>query len=116
METAGTTDTFETLMAKERERLTKKREDIAARQQKLDDELAAVDRELDAIQAYEDVKAGKVSTKRRPSSGARGEKRKKVLECVTGKGNGLTRAEIIEELGAKGNKAAEQSSAMRLRL
>ena len=103
-------ETFETFMAKERERLTKTRENVVQRQRKLAEELDAVDKELMAIDAYEAVKLGKMPMKRRTtgSRAPRGEVRGKVLACVTGKGNGLTRSEIIEMLGQKGSEKGER--------
>ena len=55
-------DTFETFIERERERFAKAREDALARKQKIEEELASIDRELLAITAYEDVKKGKLLT------------------------------------------------------
>jgi hypothetical protein len=66
---------FETIIAEERERLAKDREIACAERQAAQDKLDAVDRELAAIDAYEQVKAGKFqrpqARKPRAASGGR---------------------------------------------
>ena len=51
--------TFETFVQEERERLAKAREDAHAERQAAQDKLDSIERELAAISAYEQVKAGK---------------------------------------------------------
>jgi hypothetical protein len=105
---------FETFIAKERDRLAKQKDDILARQQKLDEEFATVEKELAAIAAYEAVKLGKSPQTKRGSKGgrsgvARGSRLQGVLEVIEKNPAGLSRGEILQALGLKGNKAGEQS-------
>ena len=62
--------TFEEFVAKERERLIKARDDATAKKKAAEEELLAIEREMAAIAAYEQVKTGKSlqigTTKRAP--------------------------------------------------
>jgi len=106
---------FADSIAKERERLRTKREGILAEQQKLTEQLHELDRELKAIDAYEAVKQGKDALPRTPRSASngsrppRGEKRELLVQLLAQHPDGLARGEIIEKLGGKGDKSAEQS-------
>ena len=109
---------FQGFIDKERARLTKEREDLAAKREEIDTQLTTIDRELAAIGAYEAVKTGKMPepspapiAARKTSDTARaprGAKRDELLALITGK-PGLARGDILEALGVKGNKGAEQS-------
>jgi hypothetical protein len=116
--------TFATFIRKERARLDKSRKEALAQQAAIDKEIQAIERELTALDAYQQAKggaakrapmAGKATAKRtlkgggRPSAGRRGEKRQAVLDLVQQHPAGLSRGEILSHLGAKGNKSAEQS-------
>lgn len=107
-------ETFEMFVQRERARLQGEREAIFTQQQELENKLADVNRELAAIDAYEAAKAGKVpgrrqSTSRRGQTRARrGSKREQLLEIIKAH-KGLTRGEILEEMGLKGNKTGEMS-------
>jgi hypothetical protein len=59
-----TDDTFETFVARERARLHGERDAIFTQQQDLQQKLEAVNRELDAIEAYEGAKSGKAPARR----------------------------------------------------
>lgn len=113
-------ETFEGFVARERARLNAEREAIAAQQQELETKLADINRELAAIEAYETVKAGKTIPIRgatvRPVGAAsppatrerRGSKREALLQLVRDN-PGLSRGEILERMGLKGDKAGEMS-------
>jgi len=110
-------ETFKSFMGRERTRLTKARDAARNRKKQLDRELSTIDSELAAILAYEQAKkkapAGASQKSRRPTArtgrrAPRGEKRRAVLELIQ-KSNGLTRGEILANLGVKGDKSAEQS-------
>jgi hypothetical protein len=113
-------ETFETFVARERARLHGERDAIFTQQQELDQKLEAVNRELAAIEAYEAAKTGKAparqsATRRtgtrstRKTSGAHsGSKRDELLKLIQGN-EGLSRAEILERMGLKGNKSGEMS-------
>jgi hypothetical protein len=106
-------ETFEGFVARERARLHGEREAVFTAQHELEEKLAEINRELAAIDAYETVKTGKpVATgqtrTRLASRGRRGSRRDALLKLIE-ESEGLTRGEILEKMGLKGNKAGEMS-------
>lgn len=110
-------DTFESFVSRERERLNQAREDAMNRRQEIENELSDIERELQAISAYELAKQGRLNldgaNKRHQSSGNRrpreGGRRDQILQLLRDAGDGLTRGDIIDRLGVKGDKGQEQS-------
>jgi hypothetical protein len=107
-------ETFEEFIRRERERLNAQRQAIFQQQQELDNKLADIDRELSAIEAYEVAKTGKAAprgTSRAPkrNTGARRGSRREELLNVIREHHGLTRGQILEKLGLKGDKSGEMS-------
>jgi hypothetical protein len=115
-------ESFPEFIKSERARLNAERKTIAGQQRDLEKMLADIDRELAAISAYETTKSGKAaqaskpatarrtSTKRRASGGARRTSRREgIIAVLKGSPAGLSRGEILAEMGLKGNKAAEMS-------
>lgn len=110
-------ETFEAFISRERARLKKARDAAFKRKAELDRELAGVERELAAIDAYEKAKGGrpaKAAAKKRRAPGRtgtrapRGAKRQAVLELIK-TSQGLSRGDILNSMGVKGNKSGEQS-------
>ena len=101
-------DTFETFIAKERERLMKHRADALSRKAEIDTELSEIDREMIAIQAYEDAKRGKPARAPR-AAGRRGSKREALLALIKNSPAGISRADILTQMDVKGDKKGEQS-------
>jgi hypothetical protein len=112
-------ETFETFVQRERDRLHAQREALVKQQDELENEIELMDRELAAIDAYEAAKSGKpvksgraVATGRTRtrlvSQGRRGSKRDAILKLVQ-ESDGLTRGEILEHMGLKGDKSGEMS-------
>lgn len=115
--------TFAAFIKKERARLDKARKEALANKAAVDKEIASIDRELTALDAYRDAKGttGKRAPgKRGPAkqgaakgarraTGRRGEKRQAVLDLIQRNPDGLSRGEILAQMGVKGNKSAEQS-------
>jgi hypothetical protein len=104
---------FGDVMTAERERLHHEREELFARQRELDQKLAAINRELSAIDVYEAAKSGKLATSGQPrtpiaSRAPRGSKRNEVLKLIE-ESEGLTRGEILQRMGLRGNKSGEMS-------
>ncbi|NKC11539.1 MAG: hypothetical protein GKR94_04835 [Gammaproteobacteria bacterium] len=101
--------TFADFVENEKERLATERERILAEQIGLQEQINEIDRELAAITAYEATKAGKTAS---PAAG-RGRRgsgvRTRLLSLIGERTGGISRAEILESLGMKGNKAKEQS-------
>jgi Fe2+ or Zn2+ uptake regulation protein len=96
----------------ERERLTRERETIRSQQRELEQKLTAIDREFQAIEAYEAAKTGKAVRGGMASSGRtrarRGSKREALMELIKSAA-GLSRADILAKMGLKGDKSGEMS-------
>jgi hypothetical protein len=109
--------TFQAFIEKERERLNAEREAIFSQQHELEAKLAEINREMAAISAYEDTKAGKAAPAARApratkatgatARGRKGSKRPEILKLLAEHPDGLGRGEILEKLGLKGDKSAE---------
>ena len=103
---------FAEYIARERERLHAEREQIFTQQEELQRQLDAVNREFAAIEAYEGAKTGKAARQQAPagrqSRARRGSRREGLLELIQ-QGNGLSRGEILERMGLKGDKQGEMS-------
>jgi hypothetical protein len=109
-------ETFATFIERERERLNKEHEEISNQQHELKGKLDAVNRERAAIDAYEAAKSGKplttakkARTPRSPAQGRRGSKRDALMQTIRQNPDGLTRGEILEKMGLKGDKSGEMS-------
>jgi hypothetical protein len=115
--------TFASFIKKERVRLDKARKDALANKAAVESELASIEQELTALDAYRQAKdgpAGRTAGKRasakraganggRRPTGRRGEKRQAVLNLIKQNPVGLSRGEILVQMGVKGNRSAEQS-------
>jgi hypothetical protein len=115
--------TFANFIKKERARLDKARKDALANKAAVENELASIEQELNALDAYRQAKdgpAGRTAAKRAPARragangsrrapGRRGEKRQAVLNLIQQNPVGLSRGEILVQMGVKGNRSAEQS-------
>ena len=102
---------FPEFIARERERLRAEREQIFSRQEELQRKLDAINREFAAIEVYETAKTGKaarqVPASRQPRA-HRGSRREALLELIR-QSDGLSRGEILERMGLKGDKSGEMS-------
>jgi hypothetical protein len=118
-------DTFSDFIARERERLHGEREQVFSAQHELEGKLAAINNELRAIDAYEAAKSGKPAAPARQARGAArgttrrgspegsgrraGSRREGLLALIRENAAGLTRGEILDRMGLKGNKSGEMS-------
>jgi hypothetical protein len=102
---------FAVMLEKERERLGRAREDALARRSQIDKEIVDIDKELAAIVAYERAKQIVPGGQRRGRSNGtrRGSRQESILSLLRGRSDGLTRGQILQELGLKGDKSGEQS-------
>jgi hypothetical protein len=117
---------FADMMRRERECLNHEREQIFNQQRELENRLTEINLELAAIDAYEVAKTGKaaIPTGRAPTkSEATIEKlpveprarpqpetrREALLRVIEEEPHGLSRGEIFQRMGLKGNKSAEKS-------
>ena len=104
---------FSEFMSRERDRLRAQREEVFNQQQELQRKLDEINREFAAIDAYEAAKTGKAARSGSSSSGRqqrvrRGSRREELLNLIR-QGNGLSRGEILERMGLKGDKSGEMS-------
>lgn len=106
---------FSGFMARERDRLRAEREQIFTQQEELQRKLDEINREFSAIEAYESAKTGKAARSGSASAGGgrqqrvrRGSRREELLNLIR-EGNGLSRGEILERMGLKGDKSGEMS-------
>jgi hypothetical protein len=101
----------------EGKRLRKARDKAVQKKRDIDQELEAIERELAAIEAYEKAKgvkparAAKRGKAEQPAQrrAPRGAKRTAVIEVVSKHPDGLSRGEILNLMGVKGDKSSEQS-------
>jgi hypothetical protein len=102
---------FAEYIARERDRLHAEREQVFSQQEELQRKLDAVNREFAAIEAYETAKTGKAARQapagRQPRA-RRGSRREALLELIR-QSDGLSRGELIERMGLKGDKSGEMS-------
>ena len=102
---------FPEFISRERERLRAEREQIFSQQKELQRRLDAVNREFAAMEAYETAKTGKAARQTsagRKSGARRGGRREALLEIIR-QSDGLSRGEILEQMGLKGDKSGEMS-------
>ena len=106
---------FAEYIGRERDRLNAEREAITTQQRELDQRLAEINREFQAVDAYEAAKSGKGPARqagaRKPSGlrqARRGSRREELMNLIR-ESHGLTRGEILEKMGLKGNKSGEMS-------
>ena len=99
-------DTFENYIAAERTRIHGEREKLVESRREIDAKIAALDTELSAIIAYEEVKSGRAAAPRRAvaDAGAGGVRRTgqrtAVLAEIEGSLGGLTASEIVKRMDA----------------
>ena len=109
-------ETFEMFVQRERARLHGEREAIFTQQHELENKLVEINRELAAIDAYESAKSGKMAaparqagTRRGPQRARRGSRREQLIELIKTSPSGMSRGEILQKIGLKGDKAGEMS-------
>ena len=109
-------DTLSAFITRDRERLHAEREAIFNQQHELESKLAAINSEMRAIDAYEVAKSGKAPAGARQPRGPRarpqarrGSKRKAILAVIGENPDGLTRGELLDKMGLKGDKTGEMS-------
>lgn len=93
-------------MAAERDRITKLKSELNSQIADLRSQIEDLDIELHAITAYEKAKSGKASSPSTGTRSPRGSKREALLAII--KNNpAITRGQLIEHMGIKGDKAHE---------
>jgi hypothetical protein len=109
-------DDLDSIMEKEKQKLLKKREDLEAKRQTIDTDIEALNAKLSRIDNY--FNPGKPATApRKPRAtptgtrAPRGEHRSKITEALKANPTGLSGGEIIDKLGARGDKKQSQAIA-----
>ena len=106
---------FSDIVKQERERLQREREEIFKQQRELKNKLADLARELEAVDVYKTAKTGKAigrHEKARRRGGPTGTARqptRRLAALIGDNPDGLTRGEILERMGLKGDKSGEMS-------
>jgi hypothetical protein len=100
----------EAFITRQRDLLLKQREDIFNQQQVLQRQLDEVDGMLSKFDVFEGKGAAprQQMRGRRASGSRRGSKRDALLKVIR-EGNGLSRGEILQQMGLKGDKSGEMS-------
>jgi hypothetical protein len=108
---AQATMTPDEVMNAARERFKESLADIEQRRNALAEEERALRQENRAVEAYWSVKEGKPASTSRGNGGVRsprGARSQTILAMIAGS-DGMTRAQILEETGVKGDKKQEGS-------
>ena len=102
-------ENFATMVDKERERLRRALEDVRTKHEELQAQRATIETEIEALEAYEAARTGKTRKSKPASRAPRGARQQAVLELITKYKKGITRGDILQAMGLKGNKSGEQS-------
>lgn len=102
-------ETFATMIDKERERLRKALKDLRAKQEELQAQRATIETELDALDNYEAARSGKTRKSRTASRAPRGARQQSVLAVIAKSKKGMTRGDILQAMGLKGDKVGERA-------
>lgn len=99
-------------MEQEQQRLQKMLEDLEPRRRALDEEEEGIRKQLVAIEAYVNALQGKLPTTRGKKQ-TRGPRKtgikQQVLDLITQNPSGISRTQLLENMGAKGDKSLEGS-------
>jgi len=103
-------ESFESYIARERERLDHEHREVTQQIRELESRLTEIQRERVAVTAYEDAKRGRsaphqIRGERKIRQGSR---REELLSLIRDN-PGLTRGGILEKMGLRGDKAGEMS-------
>ena len=105
---------FAEYMDQERARIHGERDALLAQKSDIEEALAQLHRDMQAIDAYAAAKAGKVPAAKRVRStsvnGARpGSRRSAILHTLSEHPTGLGRGDLLQVLGVKGDKSGEMA-------
>ncbi len=100
---------FSDFIAKERERIAGVRGELMGTRRELDAKISELDREMEAITAYEKAKGGTTRRQTAARQARPGSRRDAVVAIVAQHPQGLKRGEMLEAMGLKGNKSGEMS-------
>ena len=99
----------EAFITRQREALVDQRQELLDQQRALQEQIDQLDEMLTKFDVFEGKPARvRKQSRTRRTSGRRGSKREELLKIIRGS-HGLTRGEILEKMGLKGNKPGEMS-------
>ena len=100
----------EAFITRQREQLLQQRQELLNQQQALQQQLDELDQMLHRFDVFEGKAARprQQARGRRASGARRGSRRDELLQVIKA-GHGLSRGEILEKMGLKGNKSGEMS-------
>jgi len=106
-------ENFSDYMSRERERLNGERDQLFAQRAEIDKKLAEIEKEFQAIDAYEHAKTGRGSGRAanpgRGRGSRRGSRREAIMEVIRQNPTGVSRGDLLQKMGLKGDKAGEMS-------
>ena len=106
-------ENFSDYISRERERLNGERDHLFAQRSEIDKKLAEIEKEFQAIDAYDRAKTGKGSGRAagpgRGRGSRRGSRREAIMEVIRQNPTGLSRGDLLQKMGLKGDKAGEMS-------
>lgn len=103
---------FAEYIQSERDSLTIRRRQLLNERGEIDRVLAGIETEFAAVSAYEAAKTGKTLQPTRSGAAQRarrGSRREAILSELSAAPNGMTRGELLDAFGVKGNKSGEGS-------
>ncbi len=98
---------FNLVVEKERDRLTGLRSQAVSRRADVDAEIAEIDKQLAALNAYQRARKGRGPSRNR--SGRQGSRQGAILELLAAHPEGMTRGEILLAFDVKGDPVGEQA-------
>jgi len=106
-------ENFSEYISRERDRLNGERDQLFAQRSEIDKKLAEIEKEFQAIGAYENAKTGRTSGRKagpgRGRGSRRGSRREAIMEVIRQNPTGLSRGDLLQKMGLKGDKAGEMS-------
>lgn len=102
-------DDFATYIQGERDSLTARRRELLHDRNEIDRVLGDIDRSFAAIDAYEAAKTGKATVRAGSTAprARRGSRREAILHTLGDAPQGMTRGELLDAFGVKGDKSGE---------
>ncbi len=98
---------FSLVVDKERDRLTDLRSQAISRRAAIDAEIAEIDKQIGALNAYQRARKGRTAPRNR--SGRQGSRQGAILELLAAHPDGMTRGEILSAFDVKGDPVGEQA-------
>lgn len=92
--------TFEAFVASERNRIKEAKQALVSQKNDLDRQIAGLDKELAAIEAYESVKSGRTATSSSSGGTRRTGIRDQILAVVKAAPDGISAGDVLKQMDA----------------